>query len=211
MTVWNPKSPWGYFSIDIDPFALLLPSNMVHQLCTPRRSTVDSNRSGLQYRRHDSLAAMSSFPYRSAPANVPMQAQQFSPSIPSPFTQTPQASPPTLSPVIKKTRRHKHSHSNNEPIGLVYDDNRKFKCIKSDCKDLTFGRMADLRRHHAQHHARNRAEYFCRVSGCSRAHVPTGGKSRSFGTRRDKRDEHERNVHKRERSPESPCSSMEDF
>ncbi|KAF2687649.1 hypothetical protein K458DRAFT_238101, partial [Lentithecium fluviatile CBS 122367] len=84
-----------------------------------------------------------------------------------------------------------------EPIGHVLADKSKFKCSKPDCKELTFGRLADLRRHFDQNHSVQREEYFCRQSGCTRSHNPTGGRGRSFGARKDKRDEHERNRHKR--------------
>ncbi|KAF1973300.1 hypothetical protein BU23DRAFT_568319 [Bimuria novae-zelandiae CBS 107.79] len=181
------------------------------QIPTPRRSTVGSNHSELQYQQHSSLGGLSSSLYSSAPTDHAMQTPQFSPPNASSFTQAPRRSPPTTAPRVKTQRRTRRSHHSDEPIGLVYEDNKKFKCIKMDCKDLTFGRMADLRRHHSQHHAKNRAEFFCSVTGCPRAHAPTGGKSRSFGTRRDKRDEHERNVHKKERSRESSHTSMEDF
>ncbi|KAF2477716.1 uncharacterized protein BDR25DRAFT_206593, partial [Lindgomyces ingoldianus] len=69
------------------------------------------------------------------------------------------------------------------------------QCAKGECRGLSFGRTADFRRHHNQQHARNRAEYWCTFDDCSRSYVPGGGKTRSFGTRKDKRDEHLRNVH----------------
>ncbi|KAF1963265.1 hypothetical protein CC80DRAFT_366049, partial [Byssothecium circinans] len=103
--------------------------------------------------------------------------------------------PPPRHPKPKPaTPRPTPSH---EHIGLVLA-NKKFKCLRPTCKDTIFGRLADLRRHHDQQHARHRVQYFCSVAGCSRSAKPSGGagKGRSFGTRKDKRDEHERNVHK---------------
>lgn len=183
---------------------------MVNQLPTPRRSTVSSNHSALHNQRHDSAGLSNSF-FTGDSAELTIQVPHHeATSIMSPFTQRSEPSPLVPTPTVKLSRRTKRSHTSDEPIGLVYDNNKKFRCIKADCKDLIFGRMADLRRHHAQHHAKNRVEFFCRISGCSRAHAPAGGNSRSFGTRRDKRDEHERNVHKKERSRESShCSSMD--
>jgi hypothetical protein len=128
------------------------------------------------------------------------------PKIPTLFPPAP-ISPSTTVPAAKKPRRTQGSHTNNEPIGYVYVDKSKFKCNEPDCKDLTFGRMADLRRHYEQTHSKNRVQYYCSVSGCQRSHASTSGRGRSFGTRKDKRDEHERNVHKKER--ESSYSSIE--
>ncbi|KAF2876580.1 hypothetical protein BDV95DRAFT_483371 [Massariosphaeria phaeospora] len=82
-------------------------------------------------------------------------------------------------------------------IGFVLLDKKKFRCAKDECKDLTYGRLADLRRHYDQAHSRNRAQYFCPYPRCSRSHAPGGGRGRSFGTRKDKRDEHVKNVHEK--------------
>lgn len=85
-------------------------------------------------------------------------------------------------------------------------DKKKFRCSKPDCKDLTFGRLADLRRHYDQQHAHRGVQFFCNFDGCPRSYRPTGGRMRSFGTRKDKRDEHERNVHKK-----PPQDDREDY
>ncbi|KAF2240622.1 hypothetical protein BU26DRAFT_203600 [Trematosphaeria pertusa] len=119
--------------------------------------------------------------------------------------QTPLLSPPAVSPSAPTPRRRRpaarQSRTRDEDvIGHVLMNKKKFKCADSSCNDLTFGRLADLRRHHEQQHARNRVQYFCSYAGCPRSHAETGGKGRSFGTRKDKRDEHERNVHERNNS-----------
>jgi hypothetical protein len=59
---------------------------------------------------------------------------------------------------------------------------------------MTFGRLADLRRHYNAQHVTGseKKEYFCRVHDCARN---VRVRKRSFGTRKDKRDEHMRNVH----------------
>lgn len=83
-------------------------------------------------------------------------------------------------------------------IGHVLLDRKRFRCSKTNC-GTTVGRLADLRRHWEAHHGGpNRAEYFCPVGGCQRSKSFGGGSGRSFGTRKDKRDEHVRNVHRGE-------------
>lgn len=164
---------------------------------TPRQSTSGSIcQPNLQFPLQMSLAGLTE-PVYPAPTAFDTRSPIVSTQIPTPC---PPPSPPSnTASAAKKPRRAQRSHSNDEPIGYVYFDKSKFKCNKSECKDLQFGRMADLRRHYDQTHAKNRLQYFCSVSGCSRSHASTGGRGRSFGTRKDKRDEHERNVHKKER------------
>ncbi|KAF2640027.1 hypothetical protein P280DRAFT_385153, partial [Massarina eburnea CBS 473.64] len=113
-----------------------------------------------------------------------------SPVSPQPLTSTPNRRPRNRPAPARQSR------DSHEPIGVVLVS-KKFKCLKSSCADLIFGRLADLRRHYDQQHARHRVQYFCSWSGCMRSSDPSGGagKGRSFGTRKDKRDEHERNVH----------------
>jgi len=122
--------------------------------------------------------------------NTANHVSQFSHPSPPPSAQSPER------PDLRLSRATRDEN----PIGLVYSNKRKFKCSKSTCSDLTFGRMADLRRHYDQTHARHRVQYYCGFDGCSRSHAQTGGRGRSFGTRKDKRDEHERNVHKMQRA-----------
>lgn len=198
--------------------ATVLPTNFLHRVARPSARTTQDNSISSAFLLHPpsefhiscadvTFTNTESSLFGGSP-DPTIQNTQFESSITSPFAPPPAPSPPNPAPTAKTPRRTKRSHTSNEPIGHVYENPKKFKCIKADCKDLTFGRMADLRRHHAQHHAKNRVEFFCREPGCPRAHVPAGGASRSFGTRRDKRDEHERNVHKRERSRESSHSSQ---
>jgi hypothetical protein len=109
-------------------------------------------------------------------------------------------SPPIASPTTQRRRRpppKPRAPRDEDIIGHVLANKKKFKCVESDCEELTFGRLADLRRHHDQQHARVRHQYYCSYHGCSRSNAVGGGKGRSFGTRKDKRDEHERNVHKK--------------
>ncbi|KAF2739546.1 hypothetical protein EJ04DRAFT_334864 [Polyplosphaeria fusca] len=99
------------------------------------------------------------------------------------------------------TRPRKRQQTESvEIIGHVLS-NKKFRCSNKNCMNANFGRQADLRRHYEQRHERNRAEYFCPHSGCSRSHPTGGGKGRGFGTRKDKCEEHIRNVHKGEIDP----------
>lgn len=117
---------------------------------------------------------------------------QISASISAPLA------PPISLPVSPRVRQ-RSTHSSDDIIGLVLVDKKKFRCPKKECDQLTFGRLADLRRHHDQNHARNRAQYYCPYQECDRSYVPGGGRSKSFGTRKDKRDEHIRNVHENKR------------
>ncbi|KAF2711817.1 hypothetical protein K504DRAFT_332873, partial [Pleomassaria siparia CBS 279.74] len=78
-------------------------------------------------------------------------------------------------------------------IGYILSDPKKFRCLETSCSSMAFGRLADLRRHHNQQHAKDRKEFFCPVMECAR-NGKKGGK-KGFGARRDKRDEHVRNVH----------------
>jgi hypothetical protein len=118
-------------------------------------------------------------------------------SVPSPRQPAPQHR--------RRGRTLARTDRSEETIGFVLVDKKKFKCSNSnpDCKELTFGRLADLRRHFEQNHSTGGEEYYCHYSGCSRSHAPTGGRGRSFGSRKDKRDEHERNVHHKKDSPKS--------
>ncbi|KAF2274783.1 uncharacterized protein EI97DRAFT_88897 [Westerdykella ornata] len=118
--------------------------------------------------------------------------------------------PPQLAPARSHPRSRAsqsgvtdHNSSGNGPppantIGYVLADKRKFRCAKKECHNSTFGRLADLRRHYEAAHvsAANKPEYYCPVSGCARSRWFGGGGGRSFGTRKDKCDEHVRNVHK---------------
>ncbi|KAL5410480.1 hypothetical protein PMIN03_005368 [Paraphaeosphaeria minitans] len=186
---------------------LLLTNSVVNPMPTPRHSTSGSiSQSGAQFPQL-TLTKLTNSVYP-ASTTIDTRSPLLSTQIPSPFPPAP-SSPSNTVPAAKKDRRAQHSHAKDEPIGYVFSNKSKFKCIKSECKDLQFGRMADLRRHYDQTHAMSRVQYFCSVSGCSRSHASTGGRGRSFGTRKDKRDEHERNVHKKEReSSNSPVENV---
>ncbi|KAF2269109.1 hypothetical protein CC78DRAFT_303492 [Lojkania enalia] len=87
--------------------------------------------------------------------------------------------------------------------------NKKFKCARDSCSDITFARQADLRRHFDHTHAPNRKLHYCYYEGCQRAQ---GGRNTGF-KRKDKRDEHMRSVHKkwweeRQAQLRSPANSI---
>lgn len=72
----------------------------------------------------------------------------------------------------------------------------KVKCLDRECADLIFGRPADFKRHYNNVHLRTRIEIFCRYDGCSRSRRPANGKKgKSFQNRKDKMEEHMRNMH----------------
>ncbi|KAF2794056.1 hypothetical protein K505DRAFT_198731, partial [Melanomma pulvis-pyrius CBS 109.77] len=79
-------------------------------------------------------------------------------------------------------------------IGYILSDPKKFTCSEPSCSSMKFGRLADLRRHHNVQHtdASNRMDYTCPIPECTRN---AKGRKKGFGPRRDKRDEHVRNVH----------------
>lgn len=99
-----------------------------------------------------------------------------------------------------KRRRHHTSASDSEPetvTGHVLASG-KFKCSDPECNDLKFGRQADFRRHYINVHAAKKEEFFCTYKGCDRSKRPSKkGKGRSFGSRRDKMEEHVRTVHEK--------------
>lgn len=114
-------------------------------------------------------------------------------------TTSARVSPPT--PAAQPTRRPRRTiHSVNKApenlLGLITSD-EKFLCAKKECSHSSFSRLADLKRHYEQSHGRNRAQFWCPYPGCHRSHAPGGGSGRHFGTRKDKRDEHVRNVHEK--------------
>lgn len=101
----------------------------------------------------------------------------------------------------KRRRRQRTPPSDSEPeviTGHVLASG-KFKCSDPTCDDLRFGRQADFRRHHTNVHMKKKIEYFCTVTGCDRSRKPSKkGKGRSFGNRRDKMEEHVRNIHEKQ-------------
>ncbi|OCK94382.1 uncharacterized protein K441DRAFT_561610 [Cenococcum geophilum 1.58] len=71
---------------------------------------------------------------------------------------------------------------------MVLSDDR-YICHSSICYGLTFNRLADLKRHHNSLHSSNGVVFWCSANGCRRS---LGGKP---FPRKDKRDEHVRNMH----------------
>jgi hypothetical protein len=67
----------------------------------------------------------------------------------------------------------------------------RYQCHVRGCSGMIFNRLADLKRHHSNRHARNRLEFWCPVQGCQRS---KGGDGIAF-PRKDKRDEHVHRVH----------------
>jgi len=85
------------------------------------------------------------------------------------------------------------AHGIHQPKSLIENPPLKFRTLGSNTFLCTFGgcgvyftRISDLRRHHANKHARIN-NFFCRFPFCERC-------TRGF-PRKDKRDEHERKVH----------------
>jgi hypothetical protein len=102
----------------------------------------------------------------------------------------------------QKRRRRQHtppSDSESERVTGHVLASGKFKCSDPGCSDLRFGRQADFKRHHINVHVPKKIEYFCTVQGCDRSKKPAKkSKGRSFGTRKDKMEEHVRTVHFKE-------------
>jgi hypothetical protein len=125
-----------------------------------------------------------------APASVPM---------PSSRHRSPSCSPPSPFRSAPKRRRRRSGHSADSEAEVIIGHltaSAKFKCSFSSCRDLSYGRQADLRRHYDHQHADKRLEFFCTFDGCTRSKNPTGrSKGKSFGSREDKMREHYRNVH----------------
>ncbi|KAF9698356.1 hypothetical protein EKO04_003901 [Ascochyta lentis] len=80
-------------------------------------------------------------------------------------------------------------------IGCVFASGR-FKCTNKACNDLRFRHQADFRRHHINVHALKEKEYFCPLLGCARSEKSSKkARGRSFGSRKDKMEEHVQKVH----------------
>lgn len=109
----------------------------------------------------------------------------------------------TLHPHQQLVRRRRRSSPSpdivSDPIIGQVTRSGKFRCLDPGCDDLTFGRQADFKRHFENVHAPRKMEYFCPEEGCARSRSPANGKSkgRSFNGRKDKMEEHVRNVHKK--------------
>ncbi|KAF2878545.1 hypothetical protein BDV95DRAFT_478826, partial [Massariosphaeria phaeospora] len=80
-------------------------------------------------------------------------------------------------------------------IGLILSNgtvrNDKYECHIPACSGTTFGRLADLKRHHATRHAETKPEFWCPVEGCVRS---LDGGGHSF-PRKDKMEDHFERIH----------------
>jgi hypothetical protein len=85
----------------------------------------------------------------------------------------------------------------NRVIGTISHriepDDYIFSCISPICKQKTFARWYDLRRHYYGTHCDDGSIFWCQVQGCDRSNVEGG---RSF-PRKDKLSDHVRKVHRR--------------
>jgi hypothetical protein len=80
-------------------------------------------------------------------------------------------------------------------------DNERYECPLPACTGKTFGRAAELKRHHVSCHdgfGNKKAQYWCPVSGCERSKTGDQG---SF-PRKDKMIDHLERMHKDEVSGE---------
>ncbi|OAK97843.1 hypothetical protein IQ06DRAFT_205185, partial [Phaeosphaeriaceae sp. SRC1lsM3a] len=82
-------------------------------------------------------------------------------------------------------------------IGVVLSNGRKgqdrYKCHAPGCFDKTFGRITELKRHHACKHAAagRKPQFWCPVEGCGRSKA---GMGQAF-PRKDKMVDHLSRVH----------------
>ena len=72
----------------------------------------------------------------------------------------------------------RQSHNTRTPISETVEDvttigsvlsNGKLLCAVKGCEGLTFGRQAELRRHHTTLHATIKPNFWCHVSNCRRS------------------------------------------
>jgi hypothetical protein len=76
--------------------------------------------------------------------------------------------------------------------GTVHQD--QYKCSSPSCQRATFGRLAELKRHHASKHGTSgvrRPQYWCPIDGCDRSKRFQGN---AF-PRKDKMTDHLSRVH----------------
>ncbi|ORY01042.1 hypothetical protein BCR34DRAFT_100982 [Clohesyomyces aquaticus] len=113
----------------------------------------------------------------------------------------------------RRNKKHRNrKRATTKVVGYIMDDNT-VQCSMPECSRTQFGRQADFRRHRLQVHSRDRPEYWCNQEGCRRSYAPGGGNRTSFGARKDKRDEHLRNVHgfdPRQHSPQGDSPTSQD-
>jgi hypothetical protein len=88
----------------------------------------------------------------------------------------------------------------NSTIGTI-DKDGKIGCLAGPCRNISFARQADFRRHYEKAHMPAKLEYFCPNEGCPRSREPTGAiKGKSFGAREDRMIEHFQTVHCHDRA-----------
>jgi|SRR5579871_3700842 len=79
-------------------------------------------------------------------------------------------------------------------IGSILSNDR-YACNKPRCSGITFARLSELKRHIKTQHIK--AEIFwCNYAGCRRSRTSRAEDGKPF-SRKDKRNEHERSVHKK--------------
>jgi hypothetical protein len=112
--------------------------------------------------------------------------------LPRSSSQSPQPSTSTAgSPISSKTVVLGHLLSD------VDGGNERYQCPFPTCTEVTFGRPAELKRHHASCHkgfGTKKPQYWCPVSGCRRSRAGNGN---SF-PRKDKMMDHLERMHKEE-------------
>jgi hypothetical protein len=104
-------------------------------------------------------------------------------------------------PSAVDTEQDKHqSHNTKTVIAEIEEDittigsvlsNGKLLCAAKGCEGLTFGRQAELRRHHTTLHAAIKPNFWCQVSTCRRSENAGG---RAFH-RKDKLAAHVKSMH----------------
>lgn len=81
-------------------------------------------------------------------------------------------------------------------IGTVLSNgnvgNDRYKCNEPSCADITFSRLADLKRHYATRHALVRPQHWCPIVGCRRSQ---DGEDEGF-VRKDKLKDHMKQAHR---------------
>ncbi|KAF9691863.1 hypothetical protein EKO04_010086 [Ascochyta lentis] len=109
--------------------------------------------------------------------------------------------PPQPAPHMLTPRTNDSQDTKPVIIGLLLSDgntrNDRYQCPFSTCTELTFGRPAELKRHHASCHkgyGSKKPQYWCPVSGCDRSKV---GHKGSF-PRKDKMMDHLERAHRDE-------------
>ena len=96
---------------------------------------------------------------------------------------------PNLPPIPANSRNQPNTNNAQPASGSLRL--RRHVCNIAPCKDATFGRGPELRRHHASVHDAHNARYWCPIDGCDRSKMEGG---RGF-PRKDKMIDHLMRVH----------------